>query len=101
VADAEGVPGVLIKIAGMAPPYCPPAYIPSKKPKAATGSMPNVNGKKSAMVILVVIPGTAPKVTPTVVPRKVNIIFVNVKTAAISNIFLTSVDYGNKTLRNV
>jgi hypothetical protein len=70
VAMAEGVPGILIKIAEIDPPYTAPVYKPSKKANETTGSIPKVKGINTAIVIVAVRPGNAPKTIPIRTPRK-------------------------------
>ena len=70
VAAESGVPGVLIKIAGMAPPTVPPFATPTRKAIAGSGSSANVKGMAIAIAITGPIPGIAatswPKATPKI-----------------------------------
>ena len=61
VAIAAGVPGVFIKIAGMASAYIAPTYIPASIIKPAAGSIPKVNGTRRARPMVAVKPGMDPK----------------------------------------
>ena len=64
VAEAELVPGVRIKIAGIEPPYSAPTYTLANSTKALVASMPTVKGSSKAMAIEGEIPGNAPPKIP-------------------------------------
>ena len=69
VAAESGVPGVLIKIAGIAPPTVPPLHTPTRNAIARSGSRPNVNGMAIAIAITGPIPGIAATSCPNTTPE--------------------------------
>jgi hypothetical protein len=65
VAIEEGVPGVLIRIAGKAPPYMAEQYTALTHISPITGSIAKVNGTNIATAIVAVNPGRAPAIMPS------------------------------------
>ena len=68
VAAASGVPGVFIRIAGIAPPNSPPFMIPTRNEIATNGSMTKVKGMAIAIAITGPMPGIAPTIWPIATP---------------------------------
>ena len=60
VVIAEGVPGMPINAAVIAPPAEPPTYTPVMVARPCSGSSPNVKGSTMMMVMVMVTPGSAP-----------------------------------------
>ena len=75
VAAAAFVPGVLIKIALIEPPKLEPKKIAVSSKSAGTGSSINVNGRSTVIARFPFIPGMAPKIIPTNIPRFIIIRF--------------------------
>ena len=69
-----GVPGVLINIAGIAPPYIADPYIPKSNTRLTKSSRNIVAGRRIAIAIAGPIPGIAPIITPPTAPTKIAII---------------------------
>ena len=67
-----GVPGIRSKVAVINPPLTEPTYMETNSTKALFPSMEKVNGKLKAISIAPVNPGTAPTITPRLVPRAIN-----------------------------
>ena len=64
VAEAELVPGVRIRMAGIEPPYSAPTYTLANKTKALVASIPTVKGNSNAMAMEGEMPGKAPPKMP-------------------------------------
>ena len=64
----EGVPGMFIRIADIAPPAMPPMYTPINVPIAVTSLIEKVRGIIRATPIVALNPGSAPKMRPTATP---------------------------------
>lgn len=75
----DGVPGMFIKVAGTRPPLMPPTYSPSNRAKDSVKGYAYVTGKNTAIAIVAVIPGIAPKIIPIITPIKHRIIAVGVR----------------------
>ena len=71
VAEAEGEPGMLIRIAAKLPPVIPPTKTPRSSATAVVGSRMKVIGKRMMMPALVVSPGIIPLIRPCKAPRAV------------------------------
>ena len=69
VVIADGVPGMPISAAVIAPPAEPPTYTPVIVARPCSGSSPKVKGSTMMMVMVMVTPGSAPPIKPTRVPR--------------------------------
>jgi hypothetical protein len=69
VATAEGVPGVLIKIADHDPPKIAPVYIAPRTISPEDGSSANVKGTRIATAIVAESPGKAPIMIPARTPE--------------------------------
>lgn len=69
VATAEGVPGVLIKIADHDPPKIAPVYIAPRTISPEDGSNANVKGTRIATAIVAESPGKAPMMIPARTPE--------------------------------
>jgi hypothetical protein len=70
VAQLGTVPGVLRSIAGIEPPRlqeAPPAD--PKRTKATIGVRPQENGINKAITMVALMPGIAPKTSPTIEPK--------------------------------
>ena len=78
VAAESGVPGVLIKIAGMAPPIVPPLATPTRKAIAGSGSSAKVKGMAMAIAITGPMPGIAATSCPKTTPKTTKHRFHNV-----------------------
>jgi hypothetical protein len=50
------------------PPYTAPVYNPRRNANEMVGASPKVKGMKTAIVIVAVKPGRAPKIIPTRTP---------------------------------
>ena len=68
VADEAGVPGVLMRTAGIDPPKIPPLYTPRRSKMPVMGCIENVNGNVKATAMVADMPGIAPPMTPTTMP---------------------------------
>ena len=64
VHSAAAVPGVLMRMLGMLPPYSEPQYTEPSMSRATPGSRPKVNGRRSAMPSVPERPGMAPMMMP-------------------------------------
>ena len=64
VQRAAAVPGVLMRMEGMDPPYSEPQYTEPSISSAVADSSPNVKGRSSAMPSVPDNPGTAPIMMP-------------------------------------
>ena len=64
VHRAAAVPGVLMRMAGMDPPYSEPQYTEPSISRAVAGSSPNVKGRSSAIPSVPDKPGMAPMMMP-------------------------------------
>ncbi len=62
---------MLIKIAGIAPPYMPEPYIPRRTTRLTKSSRKIVAGSRIAIAIAGPIPGTAPITTPPIAPIRI------------------------------
>ena len=71
VAEAEGEPGMLMRMAAKLPPVIPPAKTPSRSATAVVGSRMKVTGKRMMMPALVVSPGIIPQMRPCRAPSAV------------------------------
>ena len=69
VATADGVPGVLIKIADHDPPKIAPVYIAPSTISPDEGSNANVKGTRMATAIVAESPGKAPIMIPARTPE--------------------------------
>jgi hypothetical protein len=76
VADAEGWPGALSKMAEIEPPYMAPQNMAAKTTRAEAWSSRYTRGSNRIIPIDAVIPGMAPMIIPPTTPR---IIMKNVK----------------------
>jgi hypothetical protein len=79
VIMAEGWPGVLRRIAGIAAPNVDPTYVPSKRYNPGRDSIPKVNGSNIAKAVGAFNPGKAPMTTPANMPTFIIKIFCKVK----------------------
>ncbi len=70
VAMADGVPGVLSKIAEYAPPYIAPVYMAPIIMSAVAGGMEKVIGTRTATAIVAVSPGREPIIVPAITPPR-------------------------------
>jgi hypothetical protein len=68
VSAFTAVPGVLIRIAGIEPPYIEEPYTPRRTVKPTIGSMENVAGNRIAIATGGPTPGIAPIKTPPTDP---------------------------------
>ena len=71
VAEADGEPGMLMRMAAKLPPVIPPANTPSKSATAVVGSRMKVTGNRMMMPALVVRPGIIPHMRPCRAPKAV------------------------------
>ena len=73
MAAANGVPGILNKIAEIDPPHEPPTKIAIRKPIAGTAGKLIATGSNRIIPMRGPSPGMAPTINPTIIPVKVNI----------------------------
>jgi len=66
-----GVPGVLMRMAALAPPYMAPQNTPPSPMSAMSGGMEKVKGTNRATAVTVVMPGSMPPTMPTMRPRNI------------------------------
>ncbi len=74
VADADGVPGILRRIADIDPPVIPDAYNPSSIQIEVTGFMVNVRGSRRTIPREMVKPGVDPINNPKSTPNMLAVI---------------------------
>src|ERR1700704_5475756 len=68
VAIDEGLPGMPSRQEAIRPPDSPPTYTPIIAARPCSGSRPKVNGSTMITVMVLVMPGSPPPMTPTSVP---------------------------------
>ena len=66
-----GVPGVLMRMAALAPPYMAPQNTPPSPISAMSGGMEKVKGTNRATAVTVVMPGSIPPTMPTTSPMNI------------------------------
>ena len=66
-----GVPGVLMRMAALAPPYMAPQNTPPSPMSAMSGGMEKVKGTNRATAVTVVMPGSIPPTMPTTSPMNI------------------------------
>jgi hypothetical protein len=82
VAAAAGVPGSLISIATMEPPYMAERYKAANMLMPVSGGKAKVTGTRMAMAMVAVRPGSTPTIRPMTTPRTMAKILAGRRTVA-------------------